>query len=220
MLLGVFAAILTTPRSARADATARVHVSSNVPVRLERHVVERQEWVPVCEAPCDQDLSLADEYRVVDPKHPGGSDPLRLRAEPGGEVTVTYAPASVPAKVAGGVLVTAGTVLAVLGTAGLIGGVSLASSGSNCGPSSNDWCGLGQGIGELIAVVGVVGMLAGGGIIVGGVAVLGESGPRTKQRSTAGAAFAREPAWLAPRFASPAAATPRSTMFVPLTFSF
>jgi hypothetical protein len=217
-----FASILTTPRSAHADATARVHVASKIPVQLERHVVERQEWELVCVAPCDQDVSLADEYRIVDAKQPGVGEPLRLRAEPGGAVTLTYAPASVPAKVAGGVLVTAGGVLAAFGTAGLIGGVTLASSGGGCGPQSGDWCGLGQAIGTLIAIVGGVGMLAGGGMVLGGVALLGDSGASTKQRRTPDAAFVREPAWLGPRLASPAAAaaTPRSTMLVPLTFSF
>jgi hypothetical protein len=109
----------------------------------------------------------------------------------------------------------------VFGTAGLIGGVTLASSG-NCGPQSGDGCGLGQAIGTLIAIVGGVGMLAGGGMVLGGVAVLGDSGPSTRQRRTPDAAFVREPAWLGPRLASPAAAaaTPRSTMLVPLTFSF
>jgi hypothetical protein len=202
--------MVAAPGSARADATVRVHVVSPVPVRLERHVPERESWELVCAAPCDQDLPLVDEYRVVDEKQ-RAAETIRLRAAPARAITLTYSPASTAATVRGGALVAGGTVLGAASTAGLILGVLLAAS--DCGPG---YCDLRKGIGEFVAVVSGIGVIGGAALIITGVGALSDSGPHTTQRSTEKANFVREPTWIASGHAS----TPRPAMFLPLALSF
>lgn len=212
----VFASVLAMPSSARAEETVRVHITSSVPVTLERHAAENGTWQLACSAPCDEELALAAEYRLIDPKRRVAGDPIRLRGAPGGEVTLTYKQTSTAAKVGGGVLVGAGSLLAAAGTLSLVEGVVLLAAAGGCGEGSGDWCGLGQAIGAFLTVVGGLGMIGGGGMILGGVTLLTGSDPSMTQRSTEKSSFVREPTWTAPR----AASTPGPAMFVPLSVSF
>ena len=63
---GGAAAATPAPAATRPthEPTARVHVESDHPVTIERRVSVRT-WAFACEAPCDVELPLSDEYRIV-----------------------------------------------------------------------------------------------------------------------------------------------------------
>jgi hypothetical protein len=212
----LLASTLGSASIARADDDhARVHIKSEKHVQLESRPSPHDAWLLACESPCDRDLPLANEYRVVygAAAEATRGDTFRLAAAPGGAVTVTADEGST-VQFAGGVVMAVGGV--ALAVAGLFGVAAVASAPSSTAGSSSTHtaeCSIcGGGLGDLVTLVSVVALVAGGGAILTGALLVNDAGPSTSQKPV----FAREPTWVAPRAAAP----DRRAFVVPLSFSF
>lgn len=203
-----------------------VHVSSPVPVQLQRHDLDRRVWDVACDAPCDRDLPLEDEYRVVYGKRGASGETFRFASRPGGEVTLAVHPPSETAKSAGDALIGVGV---VLGVASLVGVIALGTvaartpSEQACsdgqatdGRDGGIACGLGEGLAGAGAVLSGVVLLGAVGIVAGGFALRADSGGSTTQRLRPVTVAAREPTWTASHVPS----TGKPAFVVPLSFSF
>jgi hypothetical protein len=212
----LLAATLASASIARADDDrARVHIKSEKHVQLESRPSQHDAWLLACESPCDRDLPLANEYRVVygPASRATHGETFRLSAAPGGSVTLTVDEGSTVQFVGGVVMAVGGVALAVVG---LVGVATVASAPSSSSGSSNDHtadCSIcGGGLGDLITLVSVVALVAGGGAILTGALLVNDAGPSTSQKPV----FAREPTWVGPRAGAP----DRRAFVVPLSFSF
>ena len=196
-------------------ARVRVHIASPSPSKLEARESGAVAWTPVCGVPCDEELPLGDEYRIVyGKKADAAGKPFRLTAAGPGGVVLTVRPESVAAKAGGGVLIGLGAVAATVGVLGLLAGVGLAAQpADSCRGSSNDWCVDGQTLGSALILASLIPLLLGGGMIAGGAAVMSDSKASATQRPAAG----REPTWVGPRAAG---ASGRAGFVAPLSFSF
>lgn len=184
-----------------------VHIESPRPVQLESRGPGQTTWAAVCGVPCDQDLPLGHEYRFA------YGPTFRLNPTAGGSVVLKVHPASLAGNVGGVALVGVGAFLAVIGTLGLVVGVAAAAQPTpSCGDQSSDWCGVGPGIGKAIALVSVLPLLGGAGLIAGGGSLLADSKTSITQRPWSG----REPTWIGPQ----SSASKKAGLFVPLSFSF
>jgi hypothetical protein len=195
-------------------ARVRVHVKSPSPVQLEARESGAAAWAPVCGVPCDQELPLGDEYRIVYGKNGDAPGlPFRLTATGPGGVVLKVHPASLGAKAGGGVLIGLGAALATVGALGLFVGIAVAAQPTECRADAGDWCSSGPALGEAVALVSLVPLLVGGGIIAGGASMMAGSKASATQRPASG----REPTWVGPRAAG---ASGRAGFVAPLSFSF
>ena len=184
-----------------------VHIQSPGPVELESRAPGEKTWAVVCGVPCDQELPLGDDYRFAH------GPTFRLTPMSGGSVLLKVHPASRAGKVGGVALVGVGAFLAVIGSLGVIVGLAAAAQPApTCGDHSSDWCGAGQGLGKAVAVVSVLPLLAGVGLIAGGSSLLADSKTSMTQRPWSG----REPTWVGPQSSAPK----KAGLFVPLSFAF
>jgi hypothetical protein len=192
-----------------------VHVSSPVRAALEHRTEDAAPWTFACDAPCDKELPLVDEYRVVfggrpDPSaswlgpnerntarssqvEPGGA--FRLQAMATRSLTLTLRPSSERRKRAGITLATSGVVLTALSLAGVVYFTTKAPS--KCpqggGNGGNDWAWCGSQSTDFVGMLAsVAGLMAGGSLLVSGAVVGATAGPAVKQSATA---FVREPTW-------------------------
>jgi hypothetical protein len=226
-VLGLVAASVSASTTAHAEAPmVWVHVSSPVPVQLQRHDLDRRVWDVACDAPCDRDLPLEDEYRVAYGKKGASGETFRFASRPGGEVTLTVHPPSETAKSAGDALIGVGAVLGVASLVGVIFFGSIAAQKPSQQACSDDQatdgrdggiaCGLGQGLAGGAAILSGVVLLGAGGILAGGFALRADSGGSTKQRLEPDTVAAREPTWTASHVPS----TGKPAFVIPLSFSF
>lgn len=103
--------------ASHAAPSVRVHIASKKRVRLERRDEASDPWVTACESPCDQELPLAPEYRMlVDDYGTMAGPPFRLRGERGDAVTLAVEPASD----GGEILLVAGSLIEGAGGAGVV----------------------------------------------------------------------------------------------------
>ena len=66
LLASTLASTLASASVASADDDrARVHIKSEKHVQLEIRPLQHDAWMLACDSPCDLDLPLASEYRVV-----------------------------------------------------------------------------------------------------------------------------------------------------------
>jgi len=199
------AALLAPPEAIPTHVL--VHIESPKPVQLESRGAGHPAWAAVCGVPCDKELPLADEYRFA----PGPT--FHLRSTAGDSVVLKVRPASLAATVGGGALVGVGAFLAVVGAVGLTVGLAAAAQPTpTCGDHSSYLCGAGPGIGKASALVSVLPLLGGAGMIAGGASVLADSKTSITQRPFSG----REPTWVGPQSAAPK----KAGLFVPLSFAF
>jgi hypothetical protein len=211
---------------------ARVRIDSTIPVRLEQRAVRAgraSAWSTACDAPCDRNLPLGDEYRVLYGKDVTAGPPFRLRAEAGSKVTLTVRPASKAGEAGGVALVVVGAALGMASLAGVVVFGSIATrtpseeacfDGNTRGRDGGIMCGFGEGVAKVLVVFSAAGMLLGGGIVAGGVALMNSSGPALTQKPAPPlAAFVREPTWVGPRGMPPGPSGKRPFV-VPLSFSF
>jgi hypothetical protein len=185
-----------------------VHVSSKGAARLERREVGER-WIAVCDAPCDRELPLADDYRIAyGTKGQTAGPPFRLRPA-SGAVELKVHPSSVGGQAGGTVLVVLGSAVALVSGLGLLVGISLAAQPDT--PCHTDWCIDPHPVGGALALLSGLGLLMGAGVIVGGTAIIEDAKGKTTQRPWSG----REPTWVGPQ-----ATAPKKAGFVPLSFSF
>ena len=110
-------AAVPTPAPAAArttrEPTARVHVESDHPVSIERRVSVRT-WAFACEAPCDVELPLSDEYRIVGPGVRTSST-FHLAAQAGERVVLDVNTGSKAGFIGGVILVPVGGITILIG---------------------------------------------------------------------------------------------------------
>ena len=208
---------LVVPATARADDSptsgVRVHIVASPPVQLQRRALRSTSWVVACNSPCDMDLPVEDEYRMLDEEDRSPGAPFRLPLTPDGAVTLSARvkekgkPSTVGSPIGGVALVGSGVGVAALAGAGIFLGIKVA--GSSCTADTSrassasqydqaagacDHFYGGPGTGGVIIGVSTVLLLAGGALVAAGASLLSRSTAR------------------APRSASSA--------FAPLSFSF
>lgn len=197
------ALVLATPALARAEGDTKLHIEGPPGLVVEHRDGPKSRWAFACTTPCDEEVSLFDEYRI------DRGDAFRLQRPSGDVVTIRFEPRS-PGAAAGGVAA------AILGGAVTVFGLGLtllgAALATPCTASSGDWALCGGGPGALAAGLFVTGFGVVG--IVGGVAVASDSGSKVTRVDSA--ASPREPTWRAPRAASVAP----SEILLPIRFSF
>jgi hypothetical protein len=212
----LLASSLAAPSIARADDDrAHVHIKSEKHVQLESRPSQQDAWMVACDSPCDRDLPLGDEYRVLHGTAAGATrgDTFRLSASPGGSVTLIVDGGSTAQAVGGVVLGAGGVALAFVGLLGVAAVASASSSSSSDSNAKGADCSIcGGGLRDLVALVSAVALIAGGGAILTGVLLVNDAGPSTSQKPV----FAREPTWSSPRAAVP----DKRAFVVPLSFSF
>lgn len=176
-------------------AAARVHISSPVPVSLERRATPSSSWQQVCLAPCDRNLPFDGDYRpVFETGDPG--EIFHLDPAAGYVIELTIEQKSKPKKIAGIVMMSIGAPVAVGGFVGAASAVALAAS------SHSDYAGLGYAVGLVCGLIG----LAGTGVFFGGL----------RLASNADAHATQDP--IPPPHAAVLPTKPG--LFVPLTFAF
>lgn len=224
--------MLARPDTIPLTTGARVHISSQTYVRLERRARGTASWLVACEAPCDRDLPPGDSYRVVaDGEDASEVDTFCLDAQPGAALTLdvktNHDRPTTGSKIGGTALLVTGVAGLGIGIAGIAFGAAV--SGATCTvPDSSqarsaseadaaagacDHFYGGPGLGSIIIVGSAVIALVGGGLTAAGAALLLRSSGRTK--TTQKPAFTREPTWVGAH-----AASPKPALVVPLGFSF
>ena len=207
-----FVLVVAFIRDVRADpSTARVHITSEMPVALERRGSLADEWHPQCISPCDRDLSRDGEYRAVFRTGLAPGPPFQLEASAGGSVELKIEPPSKGKKIAGMAMIGVGAPLAV---GGGIGAVALLAASAN---SSSAYSGIGYGLGVISGLIGLIGT----GVLLGGFGLVSGAEAQTTQVPTPSrAAFVREPPAVPGGVAPRVEAQSKPTVFVPLSFSF
>jgi len=215
LLASTLASTLASASVASADDDrARVHIKSEKHVQLESRASKHDAWLLACESPCDRDLALGDEYRVIYGTEARATrgDAFRLSAAPGGSVTVTVDEGSTAQAVGGLVMATGGVALAVVGLIGVAAVASAPSSSSDSSAHTAECSICGGGLRDFITFVSAIALIAGRGAVLTGVLLVNDAGPSTSQQPV----FAREPTWTAPR----AELATKRPFVVPLSFSF
>jgi hypothetical protein len=196
----IIASFLATSQGATAAeataATVKVHIDSPVAAELRRRAANGASFVHACDAPCDQDMPISDDYILV----AAGSRTtgVRLAGQEGETVTIQVKAPSEDGKVGGLVMMASGAIgLLVGGTLDLAGALAM---------SLGNAMGGGAGGGDVVLGVGVaitsVGLVLG----VGGAFVFVKSGTTDvttalSVRAAAAASddrFLRAPGWRTP----------------------
>jgi hypothetical protein len=165
---------------------ALVHIESPRHVTLDRkNPGEDQPWVTACESPCDAELPLDNEYRIVGTGVRPSSD-FRLEASPGQRVVLEVNPSSKAVRAAG-------IVIGSLGITAVVTGIYLwawtlpALSACTSGPYDNG-CDAFRSIGRAGLITAGAGALVG---ILGGVLFFSSNRSKTTETdSSPGAASA------------------------------
>jgi hypothetical protein len=113
--------------------TVTVHITSRVPVLLDRRPAGSDTWVPACASPCDAELPIGDTYRV-EGAGLRASQEIHLAAQPGARVELAVTPARKALRGLGQGFATVGASFGLLGIPMLISGI--AQAGRSCGPES------------------------------------------------------------------------------------
>jgi hypothetical protein len=207
------------PAPVSEGPTARVHIESDRPVSLERHVSGRV-WTFVCAAPCDADVPISQEYRI------GGSGVrssrgFNLAARAGEHVTLDVTTSSTGGFAGGIVLTSLGGLTMVVGLMLVLVGSAQADEhrtfGSTATGSSlytNDGSANITG-GEIALGVGAAAMLL-------GIIMIGSNSKSSVEQSGEGAraasnAWTRLPTWRTEATATP---TPKTTSIPIFSGSF
>jgi hypothetical protein len=113
--------------------TATVHVTSPVPVLVDRRPAGAEASVPACASPCDTELPINDTYRV-EGAGLRSSGEIQLAAPAGARTELVVTPANKSTRKIGIAIAAFGAVFDVIGIPMLIAGISQA--GRSCGPDS------------------------------------------------------------------------------------
>jgi hypothetical protein len=147
-----------------AEGTVSVHIDSPKPVSLEHRASGGVAWEHVCEAPCDQRVSVGDQYRIVG-MDLNESNPFMLDSTKGDTVTLHIGPGEIKKQRIGTYVLIGGGVL-FLG--GLIGGLAASHPSETFtadGTTNNsNWSAI--IVGTSLALVGLGGAIFGGAWVV------------------------------------------------------
>jgi hypothetical protein len=113
--------------------TATVHITSPVPVVLDRRPAGTEASVPACAAPCDAALPVGDTYRVEGAGLRSSGD-VTLSARPGARTELVVTPAKKTLRSVGMGIAGLGGLFDVFGIPMLIAGIAQAAR--SCAPES------------------------------------------------------------------------------------
>jgi hypothetical protein len=152
--------------------TVLVHIESTRKVVLDRrNPGEDQPWVTACESPCDVQLPLNNDYRIVG-EGIWASSEFDLDGQPGNRVVIKVNPATRFARTAGIVVAGAGLLAVIIGiyVVAIAAEVNCINSTSNTLSSGSgkvcDTSGGGTTVGWVVVGAGVVTMAVGGILIL------------------------------------------------------
>lgn len=168
-----------------AGATeAMVHVEAKTWVRLESRANGGALWETACEAPCDRTLDDRAEYRFVDDSGPRAS--FRFRAREQETITLRHEPRTATAPM----LIGVGAAITGVGVAGLVLDI-VAANRQAAREADPQWSkehdpGYASGLGYFIyGALSVVVILAGGSMLVAGIATSAYDDGMTQRRQHA-----------------------------------
>lgn len=218
------------PAPPAKEELAFVHVTTPKPVIVYRRPPGSIAWEQVCASPCDKELPVSGTYRVVG--NGVAAKELGLQANPGERVEIKVDPSSTFGMLAGGVLMAAGVVGAVVASEMQKAEHDRASASASCTHTGGGYygpCSSGGSYGQDdTSTSSAIGLAAGGALIAGVVVFLfamrTDVTPITTRSAAASApkpasrdAFVRRPTWRSVSSVERATAAP-GAMF-PLLFN-
>ncbi len=145
--------------------TVLVHIETSRPITLDRrNPGEDQPWVTACESPCDVQLPLNNDYRIVGDGIWASSE-FELDGQPGQRVVVKVAPATRISRTAGIVVAGAGLLAIIIGVYIVAIAAAASCTNSNINSVCKDNSG-GTTVGVVLMLGGLVTMAVGGIIIL------------------------------------------------------
>ncbi len=145
--------------------TVLLHIESSRPVTLDRrNPGEDQPWVTACESPCDVQLPLNNDYRIVG-EGIWASSEFELEGQPGQRVVVKVAPATRFARTAGIIVASAGLLAIIIGAYVVALATSASCASSNINRVCQDNSG-GTTVGVVLMLGGLVTMAVGGIVVI------------------------------------------------------
>jgi hypothetical protein len=145
--------------------TVLVHIETSRPITLDRrNPGEDQPWVTACESPCDVQLPLNNDYRIVGDGIWASSE-FELDGQPGQRVVVKVAPATRASRTAGIVVAGAGLLAIIIGVYVVAIAAAASCASSNINSVCQDNSG-GTTLGVILMLGGLVTMAVGGIIIL------------------------------------------------------
>lgn len=186
--LALVSGLLCVPGAAHADEPsetprARVHIRAPQPSYLYRRTPGTDDFVTVCQTPCDAEMALGDTYKI------GGrgfrtTREFTLDASPGGSVDLTVDGSSWTGIIVGGSITLIGAITAYVGSLFALSVCTSDVSNTACRDQHN---------------AGVVLLAAGGLGIAAGLAIvlpsLKTDLAQQKDRPSSNDAFVRTPSW-------------------------
>jgi len=202
--------------------TVKVHINSPVLASLQRRPRGGQSFLKACDAPCDLDMPLADDYMVT--AAGGKTTAVKLAGQAGQTVIIDVDPPSDGGKIGGVIMIVVGIIGFSVGAVVDLVGLALegASDATSSGKSSAD--------GVLIAGLVITGVSLGLGI--GGIVVFFKSGntdvttktgyltPKIPGAPNVDDRYVRTPVWHTPSSFERAAQGPAATTVPIFSHSF
>ena len=181
------------------DGMTKVHIQAPQQVGLEKRQGANADWQHVCNSPCDERLSVNDEYRIVGDEL-NASKPFMLDAK-GDSVTLNVQPGKHSKYVTGVWVLAGGAVLGVVGTVLIIAGSSSSSTFTSDGlthDSNTNWI----AGGTVLILGGVAAAITGGAMALDNVHtnVNGDVATATEKKSTPASATVQLSASRQPTF--------------------
>ena len=152
-----------------SGSTVKVHINSPVPASLQRRPRGGQAFLRACDAPCDQEMPLSDDYMVS--AAGAKTTAVKLAGQAGQTVIIDVDPPSDGGKIGGVAMIVVGAIgLLVGGTVDLVG-LAAESVASAPGATNDTKSGA-----DSILIVGLVITGISLGLGIGGVVVFFKSG--------------------------------------------
>jgi hypothetical protein len=172
--------------AAPTDATVYVHIEGSDAAQLQRDTGDHRHWDSVCSAPCDQQVSLNDTYRISGAGI-RNSAPFTLSVHGGQREVLTVDEGSKAGFVLGIVGVSVGSFAATIGLLVVLVSSAVDAIGDGTSSSSRNDSGNGEAIGWTITGVGLAALV--GGIVA--IATNGRTGVSQTSLSASPAGLAR-----------------------------
>jgi hypothetical protein len=199
----------------------KVHINSPVFASLQRRPRGGQSFLKACDAPCDLDMPLNDDYMVS--AAGAKTMPVKLAGQPGQTVIIDVDPPSDGGKVGGVIMIVVGAIGFSIGLVVDLVGLLVESASNATGSTSNN-------DGVLIAGLVITGVSLGLGI--GGIVVFVKSGntdittktgflsPKIPGAPDSDDRYVRTPVWHTPSSFERAAQGPAATTVPIFSHSF
>ncbi len=156
---------LANTTASMSGPTALVHIESSRPVTLDRrNPGDDEPWVTACESPCDVQLPLNNDYRIVG-QGIWASSEFDLEGQPGQRVVIKVNPATRLARTAGIVVAGVGLLAITIGVYVVAFAALAKCAGSVTSACKSDSTG-GTAVGVVLILGGVAAMAVGGVMVL------------------------------------------------------